>query len=132
MRQEAIDCETAFADDLLAGGIAGLSVLEVPQYLEFIADQRLTTLGLAKQCGSKNPFPLMDLQDVHELANFFERVYVAFDAAFSLLAGMRRVRGDASVAANLFSLLGNSRRTTRGPFGMSDALRRTARSSAGA
>jgi len=92
MMQEAIDCETAFADDLLAGGIAGLSVLEVRQYLEFIADQRLTTLGLTKQYGSKNPFPFMDLQDVQELANFFERrvsAYqvgvtgeVAFDAAF--------------------------------------------------
>jgi ribonucleoside-diphosphate reductase beta chain len=92
MMQEAIDCETAFAEDLLAGGIAGLSVLEVRQYLEFIADQRLTTLGLAKRYGSKNPFPFMDLQDVQELANFFERrvsAYqvgvtgeVAFDAAF--------------------------------------------------
>ncbi len=92
MMQEAIDCESAFAEDLLAGGIAGLSVLEVRQYLEFIADQRLTTLGLTKQYGSKNPFPFMDLQDVQELANFFERrvsAYqvgvtgeVAFDAAF--------------------------------------------------
>ncbi|WP_394764567.1 ribonucleotide-diphosphate reductase subunit beta [Stenotrophomonas sp.] len=92
MMQEAIDCESAFAEDLLAGGIAGLSVLEVRQYLEFIADQRLTTLGLTKQYGAKNPFPFMDLQDVQELANFFERrvsAYqvgvtgeVAFDAAF--------------------------------------------------
>lgn len=92
MMQEAIDCESAFAEDLLAGGIAGLSVLEVRQYLEYIADQRLTTLGLTKQYGSKNPFPFMDLQDVQELANFFERrvsAYqvgvtgeVAFDAAF--------------------------------------------------
>jgi ribonucleoside-diphosphate reductase beta chain len=92
MMQEAIDCETAFAEDLLEGGIAGLSVAEVRQYLEFIADQRLTTLGLAKRYGSKNPFPFMDLQDVQELANFFERrvsAYqvgvtgeVAFDAAF--------------------------------------------------
>ena len=92
MMQEAIDCESAFAEDLLAGGIAGLSVIEVRQYLEYIADQRLTTLGLTKQYGSKNPFPFMNLQDVQELANFFERrvsAYqvgvtgeVAFDAAF--------------------------------------------------
>ncbi|MBX3212235.1 MAG: ribonucleotide-diphosphate reductase subunit beta [Labilithrix sp.] len=92
MMAEAIDCEAAFAEDLLAGGIAGLSVRDVRQYLEFIADQRLSTLGLAKRYGSKNPFPFMDLQDVQELANFFERrvsAYqvgvtgeVAFDAAF--------------------------------------------------
>jgi ribonucleoside-diphosphate reductase beta chain len=92
MMAEAIDCETAFAEDLLAGGIAGLSVRDMRQYLEFVADQRLATLGLARRYGSKNPFPFMDLQDVQELANFFERrvsAYqvgitgeVALDAAF--------------------------------------------------
>jgi len=92
MMNEAIACETLFAEDLLGGGIAGLSVRDVRQYLEFTADQRLATLGLPKQFGAKNPFSFMDLQDVQELANFFERrvsAYqvgvtgeVAFDAAF--------------------------------------------------
>jgi ribonucleoside-diphosphate reductase beta chain len=92
MMNDAIACETLFAEDLLGGGIAGLSVRDVRQYLEFTADQRLVTLGLSKQFGAKNPFPFMDLQDVQELANFFERrvsAYqvgvtgeVAFDAAF--------------------------------------------------
>src|ERR1700722_4470551 len=45
MMGEAIDCEVAFAEDLLAGGVAGLSVVDVRRYLEFIADQRLTTPG---------------------------------------------------------------------------------------
>jgi ribonucleoside-diphosphate reductase beta chain len=92
MLDDAIACETAFAEDLLAGGVAGLSVRDVRQYLEFVADQRLTTLGLTKHYGAKNPFAFMDLQDVQELANFFERrvsAYqvgvtgeVAFDASF--------------------------------------------------
>ncbi|HEX6764882.1 MAG TPA: ribonucleotide-diphosphate reductase subunit beta [Polyangiaceae bacterium] len=92
MMNEAVACETLFAEDLLAGGVAGLSVRDVRQYLEFTADQRLLTLGLPKQFGAKNPFSFMDLQDVQELANFFERrvsAYqvgvtgeVAFDAAF--------------------------------------------------
>jgi ribonucleoside-diphosphate reductase beta chain len=92
MLTEAIACETQFAEDLLAGGIAGLSLRDVRQYLEFTADQRLATLGLSKQFAAKNPFSFMDLQDVQELANFFERrvsAYqvgvtgeVAFDAAF--------------------------------------------------
>ena len=92
MLSEAIDCEAAFAEDLLGGGVAGLSPRSVRQYLEYIADQRLVTLGLAKQYGTRNPFAFMDLQDVQELANFFERrvsAYqigvkgeVAFDAAF--------------------------------------------------
>jgi ribonucleoside-diphosphate reductase beta chain len=92
MLDEAIGCETQFAEDLLSGGVAGLSVKEVRQYLEFVADQRLAMLGMPRHYGAKNPFPFMDLQDVQELANFFERrvsAYqvgvtgdVTFDAAF--------------------------------------------------
>lgn len=92
MMAEAIDCEAAFAEDLLAGGVAGMSPREVRAYLEYVADQRLVTLGIGKRYGTKNPFPFMDLQDVQELANFFERrvsAYqvgvtgeVAFDQAF--------------------------------------------------
>ncbi|MCL2723985.1 MAG: ribonucleotide-diphosphate reductase subunit beta [Polyangiaceae bacterium] len=78
MIEEAIECEAAFAEDLLGGGIAGLSVRDVRQYLEFAADQRFTTLGMAKRYGSKNPLPFMDLQDVQELANFFERRVSAY------------------------------------------------------
>ena len=48
------------------------------QYLEFCADQRLATLGLPKRYGAKNPFAFMDLQDVQELANFFERRVSAY------------------------------------------------------
>jgi len=78
MIDEAIDCEVAFAEDLLAGGIAGLSVVDVRQYLEFIADQRLVSLGIAPVYLRKNPFAFMDLQDVQELANFFERRVSAY------------------------------------------------------
>ncbi|HEY4242774.1 MAG TPA: ribonucleotide-diphosphate reductase subunit beta [Kofleriaceae bacterium] len=89
---EAIACETQFAEDLLAGGIAGLSTGDVRTYLEYCADQRLATLGFAKQYGAKNPFGFLALQDVQEVTNFFERrvsAYqvgvegeVAFDASF--------------------------------------------------
>jgi ribonucleoside-diphosphate reductase alpha chain len=78
--------------DLLSGGVAGLSTGEVRVYLEYCADQRLATLGFARQYGAKNPFSFLALQDVQEVTNFFERrvsAYqvavegeVAFDASF--------------------------------------------------
>ena len=37
------------------------------------ADQRLLQLGLPRRFGAKNPFAFMELQDVQELTNFFER-----------------------------------------------------------
>jgi ribonucleoside-diphosphate reductase beta chain len=83
MLDEAIDCETQFAEDLLGGGVAGLSASDVRRYLEFCADQRLATLGLAKRYRAKNPFPFMDLQDVQELANFFERRVAAYQVGVS-------------------------------------------------
>jgi len=78
MLDEAVACETQFAEDLLAGGVAGLSVPTVRQYLEFCADQRLATLGLARRYGARNPFTFMDLQDVQEVTNFFERRVSAY------------------------------------------------------
>ena len=92
MLTEAVECECAFSEDVLSGGVAGLSPRDMRQYLEYCADQRLAQLGLPRHFGSRNPFPFMDLQDVQELTNFFERrvsAYqvgvqgeVAFDAAF--------------------------------------------------
>jgi ribonucleoside-diphosphate reductase beta chain len=81
MLDEAVECELQFAEDLLSGGVAGLSVGDMRTYLEFIADQRLAMLGLPKVYGAKNPFAFMDLQDVQELANFFERRVSAYQVA---------------------------------------------------
>ena len=81
MLDEAVTCEMQFAEDILSGGVAGLSVADMRQYLEFIADQRLVMLGLQKVYGARNPFSFMDLQDVQELANFFERRVSAYQVA---------------------------------------------------
>jgi ribonucleoside-diphosphate reductase beta chain len=83
MLEEAIDCETQFAEDLLGGGIAGLSVADVRGYLEFCADQRLARLGLPPTFGTKNPLAFMDLQDVQEVTNFFERRVSAYQVGVS-------------------------------------------------
>lgn len=92
MLEEAVACELAFAEDLLGQGVPGLSTQDMRSYLEFVADQRLANLGMPARYGSKNPFGFLDLQDVQELSNFFERrvsAYqmgvsgeVAFDEAF--------------------------------------------------
>lgn len=78
MIEDAIDCEMAFAKDILDHGIAGLNIKDMRQYLEFVADQRLEALHIAPRYHVKNPFPFMELQDVQELANFFERRVSAY------------------------------------------------------
>ena len=53
------------------------------QYLEYVADQRLANLGMPARFGSRNPFSFMDLQDVQELSNFFERRVSAYQVGVS-------------------------------------------------
>jgi ribonucleoside-diphosphate reductase beta chain len=77
----AVDCETQFAEDVLSGGVAGMTRAGMRQYLEYVADQRLLQLGLTPLYGAKNPFHFMELQDVQELTNFFERRVSAYQVA---------------------------------------------------
>jgi len=81
MLHEAVDAETQFAEDLLSGGVAGLSVRDMRQYLGYVADSRLKRLGIPPAFGAKNPFSFMELQDVQELTNFFERRVSAYQTA---------------------------------------------------
>jgi ribonucleoside-diphosphate reductase beta chain len=81
MLREAVECETQFAQDLLSGGVAGLSVQDMRGYLEYVADQRLQMLGMAPVFHRKNPLHFMDLQDVQELTNFFERRVSSYQVA---------------------------------------------------
>ncbi|MCB0990267.1 MAG: ribonucleotide-diphosphate reductase subunit beta [Acidimicrobiales bacterium] len=83
MIEEAVDCEYAFAEDVLKEGVAGLSLRDMRTYLQFVADQRLVQLGLEPIFGSKNPFDFMELQDVQELSNFFERTVSAYQVGVS-------------------------------------------------
>jgi ribonucleoside-diphosphate reductase beta chain len=78
MLREAVECETAFAKDVLGLGVAGLSLTDLRSYLEYVADRRLEALGIEPVYGSRNPFAFMDLQDVQELTNFFERRVSAY------------------------------------------------------
>ncbi|MBS1815795.1 MAG: ribonucleotide-diphosphate reductase subunit beta [Acidobacteria bacterium] len=81
MLEEAVDAETQFAEDLLSGGVAGLSVRDMRQYLGYVADSRLERLGIGAHFHAKNPFSFMELQDVQELTNFFERRVSAYQTA---------------------------------------------------
>ena len=78
MIEDAVEAEFQFAEDLLGEGVPGMSTGDTRLYLEFVADQRLTQLGLPRRYGSANPFGFMELQDVQELSNFFERTVSAY------------------------------------------------------
>src|SRR5258708_2567038 len=81
MLEDAVECEMAFAEDVLSLGVSGLSPTDMREYLQYVADRRLESLGIAPVFRSKNPFGFMELQDVQELTNFFERRVSAYQVA---------------------------------------------------
>ncbi|HWL42896.1 MAG TPA: ribonucleotide-diphosphate reductase subunit beta [Ilumatobacter sp.] len=78
MLTEAVECEYQFATDVLGHGVPGMSLPDMREYLQYVADQRFNQLGYQKQFGSKNPFSFMELQDVQGLSNFFERTVSSY------------------------------------------------------
>jgi len=78
MLEEAVDCEYQFAEDVLSEGVTGMSLADTKEYLQFVADSRLALLGIEPRFGAKNPFGFMELQDVQQLSNFFERTVSSY------------------------------------------------------
>ncbi len=78
MIDEAVECEYQFAGDVLSEGVQGMSLADTKVYLQYVADQRLAQLGIPPVYGVKNPFDFMELQDVQELTNFFERTVSSY------------------------------------------------------
>ncbi len=87
MMSEAVEAEASFAEDLLGQGVAGLSTSDMREYLQYVADQRLRRLDLEPLYGSSNPLAFMELQDVQELSNFFERKVSAYQVGVSGTVG---------------------------------------------
>ncbi len=81
MLADAVECEVQFAEDLLGQGISGMSAHDMREYLQHVADRRLAQLDIPPMYGSSNPFTFMELQDVQELSNFFERRVSAYQVA---------------------------------------------------
>ena len=90
MLVDGVDAEAQFAEDLLGGGVAGLSTTDMRSYLEYVADRRMQRLGLRPIYGSTNPLAFMELQDVQELSNFFERKVSAYQVGVTGLGRVRR------------------------------------------
>jgi len=70
-----VEMEDAFVDLAFEmGGVQGLAVAEVKQYVRYICDRRLIELGMKPNYGVKeNPLPWVDhLISGHEHTNFFE------------------------------------------------------------
>ncbi len=71
--KQAAELEYKYAQDVFPRGIFGMNADGFKQYIEYIADRRLSAVGLPKQFNVKNPFPWMsEAVDLSKEKNFFE------------------------------------------------------------
>lgn len=71
--KQATKLEYEYAQEVFPRGIFGMNADGFKQYIEYIADRRLSAVGLPKQFNVKNPFPWMsEAVDLTKEKNFFE------------------------------------------------------------
>lgn len=71
--REAVAVERSFICDSLPVDLIGMNSRLMSEYIEFVADRLLASLGVAKIFHSTNPFPWMDLISLQGKTNFFEK-----------------------------------------------------------
>jgi ribonucleoside-diphosphate reductase beta chain len=74
MLLEGTQLEIEYARDTMPRGVLGMNAAMMEEYLKFIANRRLSQLGLPEQFkGVSNPFPWMsEIMDLKKEKNFFE------------------------------------------------------------
>ncbi len=70
---EAVEYEKEFVTDALPVSLIGMNAEMMGQYIEFVADRLLMSLGCEKAYGTANPFSWMDMISIQGKTNFFEK-----------------------------------------------------------
>ena len=83
---EGTTLEIEYARDTMPRGVLGMNAAMMEDYLHFIANRRLTQLGLTEQFpGATNPFPWMsEIMDLRKEKNFFETRVIEYQTGGAL------------------------------------------------
>ncbi|MBH8570122.1 ribonucleotide-diphosphate reductase subunit beta [Microvirga sp. STS02] len=92
--RDAVTIEQEFVTDALPVSLIGMNAKSMSQYIEFVADRLLVSLGCPKIYNATNPFDFMEMISVQGKTNFFEKRVAEYQKA-----GVMSERND-----NVFSL----------------------------
>ena len=83
---EGTELEIEYAKDSMPRGVLGMNAAMMEEYLQFIANRRLSQLGLPEQYnGAQNPFPWMsEIMDLRKEKNFFETRVIEYQTGGAL------------------------------------------------
>ena len=92
--RDAVTIEQEFVTEALPVSLIGMNAKTMSQYIEFVADRLLVSLGCGKIYNTTNPFDFMEMISVQGKTNFFEKRVAEYQKA-----GVMSERTD-----NVFSL----------------------------
>ena len=70
---DAVTIEQEFITESLPVALIGMNANLMKQYIEFVADRLLNSLGLPKHYNATNPFAFMEMIGLQNKTNFFEK-----------------------------------------------------------
>jgi len=84
----AVDAEMIFVKHSLPSNLKGMNINMMGQYVQFVADHLLNSLGYNKCYKVKNPFPFMSMISLEGKTNFFEKRVGEYSRPTSMSFGM--------------------------------------------
>ena len=78
---DAVEIEKEFVSDALPVDLIGMNAAMMCQYIEFVADRLLTSLGYHRLFNASNPFDFMELISLQGKTNFFEKRVAEYQKA---------------------------------------------------
>ncbi|MBC6699899.1 ribonucleoside-diphosphate reductase small subunit [Hymenobacter sp. BT190] len=79
--KDAVQIEQEFVTDALPVNLIGMNAKSMSQYIEFVADRLLESLGYSKVYGASNPFDFMEMISLQGKTNFFEKRVAEYQKA---------------------------------------------------
>lgn len=71
--REAVEIEKEFITEALPCSLIGMNAARMAEYIQFVADRLLSSLGYEKIWSTANPFPWMERISLEGKDNFFEK-----------------------------------------------------------
>lgn len=72
MFRDAVEIEKSFITESISCAMIGMNTALMIEYIQYVADRLLVTLGYSKLYNAKNPFDFMEIAAAHSVENFFE------------------------------------------------------------
>ncbi|RFP66798.1 ribonucleoside-diphosphate reductase [Hymenobacter lapidiphilus] len=79
--RDAVQIEQEFVTDALPVNLIGMNAKSMNQYIEFVADRLLESLGYSRIYNATNPFDFMEMISLQGKTNFFEKRVAEYQKA---------------------------------------------------